>query len=561
MPMSPRSFFLFGAIFALPLFTRSDDAATNASPTAASLVEQATGDEAGGKLDRALSEVTTALAMDDKNTGALELRGTIYVEKKFWDLAERDFTTLNRLSPDPAYQYKLAQIKFLQREYDDARPLFAALKDDPRLGDLASYKVFICDLFGAHEAIAARDLTTLDPAGDKPSFYYGHAIWAAAHHDQPQANRLDAQAGGRFGDTICAPYRSVYGEARLFTLFVASFKTKDGRKFANARISLEDDGLRVSTGNSWVTVALGQLPDDLSPFPVDLRQQIELRRNAAREKDALADAVSFTTRSGKSYTQVRWTLEYAGLAVLTANGWVSVPFDELPNDLPGFPADAQKQIAEKRKEVAAFEELTPTVTFTTREGKTFSAVRAWLGDDGVGITTPNGSLTIPFTDLPDDLSPFPSEWCTKIKARLRSDAGGGEAVAVVSFTTAKGVVYRDVRAALGSNGVLVATPQGWVTVPFADLPADLSALPAGWRPIIADWLKSSAGDTSGIQVVSFTTMRGKHYDQVRATLADSGLDVLGPDGWVAITFDQLPGDLSPFPAAWRQVIAARQKGR
>ncbi|HEY9011013.1 MAG TPA: hypothetical protein VIN06_08335, partial [Devosia sp.] len=64
---------------------------------------------------------------------------------------------------------------------------------------------------------------------------------------------------------------------------------------------------------------------------------------------------------------------------------------------------------------------------------------------------------------------------------------------------------------------------------------------------------------SGIRVVSFTTRRGKHYDNVRATLDDKGLDVLGPNGWVLVSFDQVPDDLSPFPSTWREPLAAGRK--
>jgi hypothetical protein len=59
--------------------------------------------------------------------------------------------------------------------------------------------------------------------------------------------------------------------------------------------------------------------------------------------------------------------------------------------------------------------------------------------------------------------------------------------------------------------------------------------------------------------VSFATRHGKHYDQVRASLDEKGLEVLGPDGWVEVTYDQLPADLTPFPAAWRLTISNRQK--
>ncbi|HEX4139558.1 MAG TPA: hypothetical protein VHY09_04375 [Candidatus Methylacidiphilales bacterium] len=561
-----RSLLLPALVLALaPVsLTRADTAATNAAPgvgqppTAASLVEQATTDGAIGKFDRAVTEATRALALDPRNTAALDLRGSVYMEKELWDLAERDYTRLNKLSPDPAYQYKLAQIKFLQKQYDDARPLFATLKDDGRLGDLARYKIFICDVFGAHEAIAARDIALLDSTGQKPSYYYGRAIWLGAHGQNSAASHYLAQAEGKFSGTLCALYVEAYARARLFSPSVATFTTRDGRKFNNSRVDLEEDGLRASTEGGWVTLPLDQLPDDLSPFPDDLREQIDLRRHATVAPGADTAPLSFTTRSGKSYRQVRWMVEDAGLGVLSPDGWVTVPFRDLPGDLSSFPAAAREQIAQARARVESTV-ISTTVSFTTRQGDAYDGVRAWLGDDGLHVLTANGPATVPFADLPADLSAFPAGWRPEIEARLKSSAGGAEDEATVSFTTQKGKAYQNVRAALGGDEVMILSSHGWTTVPFSDLPADLSPFPASWQPLIVRWLKSSPGDTSGIQVVSFTTRRGRHYDQVRATLDDKGLDVLGPNGWVQVSFDQVPDDLSPFPAAWHEAITAGQK--
>jgi hypothetical protein len=540
--------------------------ATNAAPAKVqppptpSLVEKATSDEAVGKLDEALSEVNRVLTLDPKNTEALDLRGSIYVDRKLWDLAERDYTTLNQLSPDPAYAYKLAQIKFLQKLYDDARPMFAALKDDPRLGDLARYKVFICDMYGGHEAIAAKDLALLDQTGTRPSYYYGRALWLGGHGQGTAAGHYLAMASGKFSETLRGFYIESYMRARPFTPLVATFTTKDGKKFEQARVFLEEDGLRAMADDGWITLPLDRLPDDLSGFPEELRDEIEARRRSAVVTPSEASApVSFTTRSGKKYSDVRWSLEFTGVGVLTDRGWICEPFSELPDDLSPFPAAMRTKIQAARDEAATSPAGPTTVSFTTRKGKTYDGVRAWLGDDGVDVLTADGVATVAFSDLPDDLSAFPAAWRPVITSRLKSSTGDATQMATVSFTTVKGKAYTNARAALGGDSVMILSSDGWVAVPFADLPVDLSPFPASWQPLIATWLKSNPGDTSGIQVVSFTTRRGRHYDQVRATLDDKGLAVLGPEGWVEVSFDQVPGDLSPFPAAWRETIAAGQK--
>jgi hypothetical protein len=199
------------------------------------------------------------------------------------------------------------------------------------------------------------------------------------------------------------------------------------------------------------------------------------------------------------------------------------------------------------------------VSFVTRQGKQFENVRAWLEDEGVVAMTPDGPVTIPFTDLPDNTSAFPESWRSQIAQGRKLVAGTADPSAIVTFTTRSGKQYQGVRASVGSEGLMVATPEGWTTIALADLPTDLSAFPPTWRPLIQGWLKASSDDASGIQIVSFATRHGKHYDQVRASLDEKGLEVLGPDGWVEVTYDQLPADLTPFPAAWRPTISNRQK--
>ena len=57
-----------------------------------------------------------------------------------------------------------AQIKFMQKKYDEARPGFTALTQDPNIGDLAAYKVFLCDLLAGHEDAASRELNVFNDA-------------------------------------------------------------------------------------------------------------------------------------------------------------------------------------------------------------------------------------------------------------------------------------------------------------------------------------------------------------------------------------------------------------
>jgi hypothetical protein len=535
------------------------NAAGSGGPTAASLVDQATRDEEDGKLEAAESEASEALGLDPKNLSALELRGSIYLEEKFWDRAVRDYTTLNEMNPDPTYRYKLAEIKYLQKDFSNARVLFAALEGDSRLGDLAKYKVFLCDLLGGHEGIAARDLGTLDQTGEQPSFYFGPAAWALYHQQRATANKLLAQANGHLSNTIFGLYYASLTEVQRFQTETVSFTTKDGKRYVDCKAFLESSGLRLSTRSGWVTLPLDQLPDDLSIFPVEMREEIAHRREAAARSSSPTETarLSFTTKSGQTYRQARWRLGDAGIEVLTPDGWIFVSVEDLPDDRASFPPELQKQIGEMRKGTAPAA-TSNVVSFTTKRGKLYQNARAALEDDGIRALTPDGWIRVPFADLPDDLSPFPAAWQAEIRARLKS--GDEETMAsVVSFTTRGGTAYQEARAALDSDGVRVLTPEGWRTVAFADLPADLAAFPAGWRGKIEDGLKGGGDEGPRVRVVSFTTKRGKSYAQVRAEMAEDGVRVLTEDGWTVVTFDQLPADLSAFPEAWRATIASKQK--
>jgi len=484
--------------------------ATNATAPAPPSVADATADLlsksslhlADGDLDQAIREATLAIQLDSHNASAYELRGSIYIQEKLWDRAERDYTTAAKISPDVAYKYQLAEIKFLQKAYDDARPRFAALQGDARLGDPAVYKVFLCDLLGGHEALSARKLAALDQAGKNPSYYYCHAAWDLYHSQRAEANKWFASADHLFDSSTNDLYLSSLIEAQRFRLTVATFVTKDGGRYDHARVFLEDTGLRTLTAKGWVTLPLERLPDDLSGFPEELRELIAKKRAALLATTPQISLLSFTTQSGKSYDHVHWSLEDSGLSVLTSDGWITVPFGQLPRDLSPFPPDLQRTILQKRQSAPATATRTDLVSFTTRQGKKYDQVKASLTEYGLRILTPDGWITVPFGELPDDLSVFPVEWRSQMLAKHSSGPDDLFGMKLVSFTTRKGIHYDQVRAAIGGSGLHLLTSQGWIAVPFDQLPNDLSVFPEEWRAKIAtrqkELRKSGTPSHSGV---------------------------------------------------------------
>ena len=140
------------------------------------------------QFDAALAKVNAALQSAPQNPAAYELRGNIYAEEKLWEQAGKDYQTVLQLDgKNTQVKFNLAELQFMQKNYDNARPGFLALKQDPNMGDLASYKVFLCDLFGGHDHAAAAELDAFNQAGSNASYYFANAAWSLVHHKTEDA--------------------------------------------------------------------------------------------------------------------------------------------------------------------------------------------------------------------------------------------------------------------------------------------------------------------------------------------------------------------------------------
>ena len=176
-------------------------------PQALQLVEQ-------GRLDAALDKLNAIIQAEPKNPDAYALRGTIYAEKKLWDQAEKDFQTVLLLDDNNVHiKFNLAEIEFKQKKYETARPGFFVLRQDPDVGDLATYRVFLCDLFGGHEDVAAEELDAFNRVGSNPSYYFANVAWSLYHHKME-----DARDWLKSAVDIYAPYKIKSYAACLFDL-------------------------------------------------------------------------------------------------------------------------------------------------------------------------------------------------------------------------------------------------------------------------------------------------------------------------------------------------------
>jgi Tfp pilus assembly protein PilF len=139
-------------------------------------------------VDGALNDLTQALRANPNSTGAYVLRASIYCQKKQWPQAEADFNAAAKIAPtNKVLRFNQIEVHFMQKQYDQARTGFLALVNDPDMGDFASYKVFLCDLMGGHEAQAKQELDVFNAAMGNPSYYFANAAWDLVHHNLEDA--------------------------------------------------------------------------------------------------------------------------------------------------------------------------------------------------------------------------------------------------------------------------------------------------------------------------------------------------------------------------------------
>jgi len=161
----------------------------------------------GSPSSPSLDTINATLQSNPKNLDAYLDRGAIYSQKKLWVQAENDYKTILQLdSNNFIAKFNLAEIKFQQKEYADARPGFIALQDNTDHGDLAKYKVFLCDLFNGNEAMAAKELDAFNLIGANASYYFGNAAWDLYHKKPEDARGWLASAIRIYTPKKCSLY-------------------------------------------------------------------------------------------------------------------------------------------------------------------------------------------------------------------------------------------------------------------------------------------------------------------------------------------------------------------
>jgi Tfp pilus assembly protein PilF len=166
------------------------------------------------QFEAALAKVNAVIQADPKSVDGYGLRGSIYAAKKDWKSAAKDFQSVLQFDPNNIQaKFNLAELEFLQKDYDNARVAFLGLESDGNLGDLAKYKVFLCDLFGGHSDVAAKELDAFDKVGSGASYYFAEAASSLY-----QKKTEDARSWLTSASNIYSPSKFKLYAASLFDL-------------------------------------------------------------------------------------------------------------------------------------------------------------------------------------------------------------------------------------------------------------------------------------------------------------------------------------------------------
>jgi Tfp pilus assembly protein PilF len=176
----------------------TSDVITSAVPSpaaSAQYFQEALGLFKQGEVPAALDKANAAVEADPKNRYAYALRGSIYARMKNWNEAVKDYQAALQLDPaNVGLKNSVANVEFVQAKYDAARAVFAGLVQDENNGDYAKYMVFMCDLMGGHEDLAAKELDAFNQVGSNASYYFANSAWSLYHQKNDDAQSWLASA-------------------------------------------------------------------------------------------------------------------------------------------------------------------------------------------------------------------------------------------------------------------------------------------------------------------------------------------------------------------------------
>jgi hypothetical protein len=130
---------------------------------------------------------------------------------------------------------------------------------------------------------------------------------------------------------------------------LATFTTRDGKTFTDAKIVLTDTGISVVTANGGGSVSFEQLPDDLSPFPANVRDKIRSMRakhnadlaEASKPPPTWLDTANSWWETARDFCTGLYAKFFGGSSTTTSGGNTSTNAAPAASVAPASPADIQ----------------------------------------------------------------------------------------------------------------------------------------------------------------------------------------------------------------------------
>ena len=171
-------------------------------------------DSRESQIDIDLAKINAAIRENPYDARAYAERGNIYASTKDWFMAAEDYQrSLQIDNTNDAVKYNLADMAFVQKKYASARNGFATVSPDSELADVAAYKLFLCDLYGGHQDVAAKELTRFNNIGSNASYYFANIAWSL-YNKKPEEARSWIDSAAR----IYAPNKLNMYDRCLFDL-------------------------------------------------------------------------------------------------------------------------------------------------------------------------------------------------------------------------------------------------------------------------------------------------------------------------------------------------------
>jgi tetratricopeptide (TPR) repeat protein len=141
-----------------------------------------------GEYDAALVLLDKAEQIQPNVAPGYNLRGAIYTKQLKYSEAEKAFQKAIELDPKLFLPlFNLAEVSFLQKNYEESHKRFLAFVEKNGHNDLADFKLYLCDLLGGKADRAKKTLDEQSPSPLTPLVFYMKAAWQFQKGNEPAA--------------------------------------------------------------------------------------------------------------------------------------------------------------------------------------------------------------------------------------------------------------------------------------------------------------------------------------------------------------------------------------